>query len=324
MIQLLYQSLMAHFLQSRLLLIRTTPSNSQSLRVFSTFFGKNTPGATQKQLDKIQQKLADEQKTQLQFDALAKKNTSHQAYFNQNLFYGNQQNQFPKRQDGLREEIREDIEKQKKQVLSFEEYEKVQRNFKEKGIKRVPFFLTDDRAQQTQFMLMSLSRLLISLNVGYIGLSGYVYATAKFAMPDLLYFCTGGITVMDAIYHFYLRRFRSTSILRIEWDVESEQFAIVKPKGVLGETTRLIPIHELTFDGKRKDKDCIYFDAVTGEGLATVNRGQWYNLMLFMHIMQRNQKKVGEVISEGMEQTMNKPMFTEGMQAGKKEEERLF
>ena len=38
-------------------------------------------------------------------------------------------------------------------------------------------------------------------------------------------------------------------------------------------------------NAKTKDADCIYFDALTGEGLATVNRGQWYNMMLFMHIM---------------------------------------
>lgn len=30
------------------------------------------------------------------------------------MFYGNQQNQFPKRQDKLKEEIKDDIEKQKK------------------------------------------------------------------------------------------------------------------------------------------------------------------------------------------------------------------
>lgn len=151
---------------------------------------------------------------------------------------------------------------------------------------------------------MSMSRLLVTFNFGYVALSGYAYAAAKFAMPDLLYFCTGGITVLDAIYHFYLRRYRATSIIRIEWDVDSEQFAIVKPKGVFGESTRLMPIQELLFNGKSKDKDCIYFDAITGRGLATVNRGQWYNLMLFMHVMQRNQKKTSEVITEGLEQTV--------------------
>ncbi len=36
---------------------------------------------------------------------------------------------------------------------------------------------------------------------------------------------------------------------------------------------------------KSKDKDCIYFEG--NRGLATVGRGQWYNMMLFMHVMQR-------------------------------------
>ena len=43
-------------------------------------------------------------------------------------------------------------------------------------------------------------------------------------------------------------------------------------------------------NAKSKERDCIYFDSLTGEGIATVNRGQWYNMMLFMHIMQRNRK----------------------------------
>ena len=41
-------------------------------------------------------------------------------------------------------------------------------------------------------------------------------------------------------------------------------------------------------NAKSTERDCIYFDSLTGEGIATVNRGQWYNMMLFMHIMQRN------------------------------------
>jgi hypothetical protein len=45
---------------------------------------------------------------------------------------------------------------------------------------------------------------------------------------------------------------------------------------------------ELVMDAKSKERDCIYFDRLTGEGIATVNRGQWYNMMLFMHIMQKN------------------------------------
>ena len=31
--------------------------------------------------------------------------------------------------------------------------------------------------------------------------------------------------------------------------------------------------HEFKMDAKSTDKDCIYFDGVTGQGIATVNRG---------------------------------------------------
>ena len=41
---------------------------------------------------------------------------------------------------------------------------------------------------------------------------------------------------MNGLYTFYLRRARKTYVIRIEWDVDSEQFAIVKPKGFNGES----------------------------------------------------------------------------------------
>jgi hypothetical protein len=138
---------------------------------------------------------------------------------------------------------------------------------------------------------MSISRLMNTFNLGYFGLSIYVYNTAKLAMPDLVYFCAGGLTAMNAVYHYFLKKMRKTAANRIEWDVESEQFVIVKPNGVSGEISRFLPVNELKFDSKSTVRDCIYFDAVTGEGIATVNRGQWYNLMLFMHLMQKNQRK---------------------------------
>jgi hypothetical protein len=93
-----------------------------------------------------------------------------------------------------------------------------------------------------------------------MGMSAYVYAGAKFAMPDLVYFCTAGTTLINAGFHWYLRGFKKTAISRLEWDVATEQFAIVRPKGVMGEATKLIPVQELVFDPKRKVRDCIYYD----------------------------------------------------------------
>lgn len=93
---------------------------------------------------------------------------------------------------------------------------------------------------------------------------------------------------MNGIFTYYLFKFRKTAISRLEWDVNTEQFVIVKPKGVMGETQKFMPTNELIMNNKSKERDCIYFDGQTGVGLATVNRGQWYNMMLFMHIMLRH------------------------------------
>jgi hypothetical protein len=54
-------------------------------------------------------------------------------------------------------------------------------------------------------------------------------------------------------------------------------------------------VEELKFDAKSKVRDCIYFESSSGRGLATVNRGQWYNMMLFMHVMQRGRKEGGSL-----------------------------
>jgi hypothetical protein len=78
---------------------------------------------------------------------------------------------------------------------------------------------------------------------------------------------------MNIVYSYYLRRLRRTSCLRIEWDVATEQFAIIRPRGLYKETTDLLPPAELIMDAKSKERDCIYFDAITGDGIATVNRG---------------------------------------------------
>jgi len=145
--------------------------------------------------------------------------------------------------------------------------------FKEKGVKRVPFFIADEKSMHTQFVLVSFHRLINLFNAGYIGLSGYTFITAKLVDPNLLYLCTAGITCMNLLYTYYLRRMRKTSCLRIEWDVPSESFVVVRPRGLFGELQDILPAGELVMNAKSKERDCIYFDALTGEGIATVNRG---------------------------------------------------
>jgi hypothetical protein len=107
--------------------------------------------------------------------------------------------------------------------------------FKEKGVKRVPFFIADEKAMHTQFVLVSFHRLINVFNAGYIALSGYNFMLAKLSDPSLLYLCTAGMTVMNLFYTYYLRKLRKSACNRIEWDVATEQFVIVRPRGLFGE-----------------------------------------------------------------------------------------
>lgn len=87
----------------------------------------------------------------------------------------------------------------------------------------------------TQFVLVTFSRLLIFFNLGYIGLSSYTFLFDALASPYLLYLCTSGITSMNALFTYYLRKLRRTAILRLEWEVDTELFLLVRPKGLFGE-----------------------------------------------------------------------------------------
>ena len=53
----------------------------------------------------------------------------------------------------------------------------------------------------------------------------------------------------------------------------TEQLVIVRPSGLFGEQQDMRTPLEIKMDAKGKDKDCIYYDTVTGKGIATVNRG---------------------------------------------------
>ena len=59
------------------------------------------------------------------------------------MFYGHQPNQYPKRNDAFIKQMKEDLERQKKQILNEDEYAKVQKEWREKGVKRVPIFIAD-------------------------------------------------------------------------------------------------------------------------------------------------------------------------------------
>jgi len=87
-----------------------------------------------------------------------------------------------------------------------EEYVKVQQQFKDKGVKRVPFFIANEITVRSYLTLISVGRLLILVNVGYFGLSAANLVLAKLAQPEMLYLCTGAVTLLNAFYHYYLRR----------------------------------------------------------------------------------------------------------------------
>jgi hypothetical protein len=87
-----------------------------------------------------------------------------------------------------------------------EEYAKVQQQFKDKGVKRVPLFIANEITVRSYLTLISIGRLLILLNIGYLGLTGTNIVLAKLAKPEMLYLCTGAVTLLNAFYHYYLRR----------------------------------------------------------------------------------------------------------------------
>jgi hypothetical protein len=113
--------------------------------------------------------------------------------------------------------------------LNKEEFERVQSSFKEKGVKRVPFFIASEKTMHTHFVLSSISRVIKFFTFGYLGLSGYNLVIPKLMYPNLLYLCTCGITFMNGIFSYYMRQMQATFVLRIEWEVESEQFVVVRP-----------------------------------------------------------------------------------------------
>jgi hypothetical protein len=114
---------------------------------------------------------------------------------------------------------------------------------------------------QTQFVLASLSRVLTAFNLGYLGLSAYALLAGTYTSPVLLYSCTAGTTLLNGTFTFYLKRMRSTAVNRVEWDVEAECFAVIRPSGLMGETTTLVK--QLKMDARKGDTECIYFESST-------------------------------------------------------------
>ena len=104
-------------------------------------------------------------------------------------------------------------------MLNKEEYDKVQKQFKDKGVKRVPFFIASESSVKSFITLVGIGRLLTFLNLGYFTLCGANIFLGKLGQPGLLYLCTGGVTLLNGMYHYLLKKSRRTAILKLEWDV---------------------------------------------------------------------------------------------------------
>ena len=44
-------------------------------------------------------------------------------------------------------------------------------------------------------------------------------------------------------------------------------------------------------NSKESNSQALYYDALTGEQFATVDRGIWYNQMIFFYLLQKNYRK---------------------------------
>ena len=70
------------------------------------------------------------------------------------------------------------------------------------------------------------------LSFAYLTLVGVNIFTAKYAAKQsFLYFCTGTTLLMDFGYMFFMKNLNKNFLLRIEFDLESEQLVVVRPKG---------------------------------------------------------------------------------------------
>lgn len=73
------------------------------------------------------------------------------------------------------------------------------------------------------------------MNIGYVGMSISTFFRSNIADPTLLFYFTGGVTLMNLILTYLNRRMISTFVKRIELDIENNEFIIYKPKGFYGE-----------------------------------------------------------------------------------------
>ncbi|CDW90675.1 UNKNOWN [Stylonychia lemnae] len=255
-------------------------------------FDPNRPKSEKDKINDIKRQKEDELAKLLE-----KKLQTNEQYMNHELFYGKQSNKFPKRQDELKEQIKQEIANKQSQVLNDEEYQRYRDAWQQKGVKLIPFFLAHDQLYELFHKNVMIRRLIALLNTTYFGFSVMTFFSVPLAEYSLLiYGSFATISMMNLFYSRKYNQFVDTIVGRIDFNVETEQLEVSKPKGLfkIKEQKVLIPFRQLKMKIDSNDKNCIYFDESTGKGLATIDRGQWYNEMIFLYLMQRinNENKI--------------------------------
>lgn len=72
------------------------------------------------------------------------------------------------------------------------------------------------------------------VNIGYGMLCLFSNVAAKLSYPPLLYICTGGATIINAILYFTNKRVRKEFVSKIEWDINEECFLLTRARGFFG------------------------------------------------------------------------------------------
>ena len=177
-------------------------------------------------------------------------------------------NQFPKRQENMKKEIDDEIDKQRKQIVDEDEYLRLMTAWKSKGVKRIPFFLVDEKILQGWYVILNFKRLLSFINLVYIGMSAYSLISPKFiAVSSMLYGCTAASFAMNVGFSYMMRKSLKNMVTRIEWDVESENIVIFVPKKggyQFAEEAKFLPPTQIVMKANVPIKDCLYYDASTG------------------------------------------------------------
>ena len=112
-----------------------------------------------------------------------------------------------------------------------------------------------------------------------------------------LYGGTFGAGILALCLRIFKQRLARDFVLRIDFDVKAEVFVITMPPTnftALGEPFKLLvapsDFQMLSKDAQLNFKACLYYDTKSGTRFATIERGQWYNQGLLLHLLQKQKR----------------------------------